>query len=340
MLNVLKICSINLSLLLAAAVAAEILFGTWFSKDPLDALAMPRNQAILVSGQGLFPGGEEFVYRRDRWGLRGAGEDPAKVTVLTMGGSTTNQLYLPEASTWQMVVQREFQAEGRDIRIANAGIDGLSTIGVITQLESWLPHVPGLKPRFILAYVGINDTHITGAGIDKLAHSSTNKWIRQHSALVRGWNVVVGAIGARKAKLNHHALDFQRAKWTDLPNGTEHRIDLEAYGQRLRRIVELGRAAGAEPIFVTKSRGDYRLVGGRMEGLAADRGPNGLDEYRMLSRMNEVTMAVCREQGLRCLDLASAHIFGEGDFYDRVHNTPQGAERLGRWLHDRLAPLI
>ena len=181
----LSIVAVNLGLLLVFALAAEIVFGTWFSSDPLDQLGLPRDQAVTVQAGSLYDGGRDFVYRRDHWGFRGAGLDPAKVTILTVGGSTTNQLYLPEDATWQAVMERELKAQGREAVVANAGIDGQSTVGHLRAMSDWFPHVPGLKPRFILFYVGVNDVHLGGSSVDSLKHSGRIKWFRAHSALWR-----------------------------------------------------------------------------------------------------------------------------------------------------------
>ncbi|HSV28076.1 MAG TPA: hypothetical protein VLL76_00920, partial [Candidatus Omnitrophota bacterium] len=61
--------------------------------------------------------------------------------------------------------------------------------------------------------------------------------------------------------------------------------------------------------------------------------------HRLLSAFNAATLELCREDNLTCLDLASELDFADGDFYDVVHNTPQGAEKVGRWLAGKLTAL-
>ncbi len=72
-------------------------------------------------------GGGEFVYRRDTMGFRGPGVDPAGITILTLGGSTTNQLYLPEEATWQAVLERSLRQGGHEVVVA--AIQCVSVIG-------------------------------------------------------------------------------------------------------------------------------------------------------------------------------------------------------------------
>ena len=342
--SVAKLIAVNLLLLLFGVAVAELTFGTWFSDDPLDELGIPRDFSTTVSAASLYPGGGEFVYRRDHWGFRGD-VDPETVNIVTIGGSTTNQLYVSEDRTWQAVMVRELKAAGRDVVVANAGIDGQSSVGHIKVLETWLPHVPGLKPGFVLVYAGINDVQVSGAWVDDLKQRSWYKRARQHSAVVGMVNKVAGMLKARRAKLTHRAVDWANVQWTDKPNQPDWKPDQgvsqpESYRQRLKRLAVLIHEMGAVPVFVTQPRGDYRFKDGKLEGMAMPEGPNGIDQYRLLSAFNKATLQTCKEEGLLCLDLAGEVKFGPGDFYDMLHNTPQGAEKVGRWLAERLAGLV
>lgn len=340
----LRIVAVNLVLLLVFAVAAELLFGTWFSTDPMDKIGLPRDTSVTVDASKLYAGGGAFTYARDHWGLRGGTMDPAKVTILTVGGSTTNQLYLPDSATWQKELERAFAENGRDIVVANGGIDGQSTVGHLKALAEWFPHIPGLKPRFVVAYVGLNDIHITGSWIDNLQHPDPIRQIQQKSAIVRLWKQVAGMAVARRAKLNHQRIDYDTVEWTDKPNqpgwqSTPHSTSAQ-YRRRLVAMAERIHALGAVPIFVTQPRGDFRVVNGRVQGIATTEGLNGIDQHRLLSEFNQATRDTCRDEGLMCLDLARELTFDNGDFYDYLHTTPKGAKKIGRWLHAKLAGLV
>lgn len=332
-----KLLAVNLGVLLAAAAVIELAFGTWLSSDPLDRLNIQRGIDIRVDASSLYPGGGIVVYRRNRWGFRGGDIDPAAVDILTVGGSTTNQLYLPEDKTWQESMARRLRELGSPATVVNAGLDGQSTVGHLFSFEAWFPNVPGLKPKIALAYVGINDALIDWSSTDDLRYSSWQKWFRANSALFRLGRTVEGAIQARVDRLTHHAVDFAEAGWTDRPNFPDNRSarphsDAAAYAERLRALTGLIRVLGAEPVFVTQARGDYRLVEGKGMGLAAESGMNGIDHHRLLAEFNAAALRVCAEERLRCLDLAGSLAFADGDFYDALHNTPQGAEKVGLWL--------
>lgn len=354
-----RVIAINFAVLLALALAAELVFGQWTAASPWGRLAVPRNVHITIWAAPLYPGGGTFVYRRDAMGFRGPGIVPARISILTMGGSTTNQLYLPEEMTWQAVLERSLRHAGREAVVANAGIDGQSTVGMIADLERWLPNVPQLKPHLVVAYVGINDVYIAGPSKaygsgegelrqwrrDSLQYANVMREIEERSALVGLWTTVAGTIRAHRARLQHHAVDFARAQWTDQPAravwpADQLEANLTAYKDRLVRIAGLIQHLGARPVFVTQTRADYRLENHRLMGIADVDGPNGVDRGRALVRFNAATMEVCRDRQVTCLDLAQEVRFSDGDFYDYEHNTPQGAEKIGRWLADKLAGLV
>ncbi len=336
-----RVIFVNLALLLLVAVVAEAVFGAWLSRDPLDRLNLGRRSQVLISPQMLYPGAKEFTYRRNRWGFRGPEFEPAKVGIVTLGGSTTNQLYLPEENTWQGALTRALAESGRPVLVANAGFDGQSTVGHLLALASWLPNVPGLKPDLIVAYVGINDVTVSGSSIDRLDYSSIWKRLKFDSALVRLWRTVVGMWQAERARLNHSAIDFRAASWTDRPGHAAAKIpDVGPYKERLKAMAGLIRAMGAEPVFITQSRGDAMMIDGRLQGLAGADGLNGLDEHGVLAGFNAATMQVCGELKISCADLAHEIGFEIGDFYDRIHNTPDGAEKIGRWLAGKVGPLL
>jgi len=121
-MRILRIVAVNLAVLLGLALAAELAFGKWVGAHPLGRLVIPRNVHVTLSAAPLYAGGGEFVYRRDAMGFRGPGVDPARITILTLGGSTTNQLYLPDEATWQAVLECSLRQAGHDAVVANAGV--------------------------------------------------------------------------------------------------------------------------------------------------------------------------------------------------------------------------
>jgi hypothetical protein len=55
-----------------------------------------------------------------------------------------------------------------------------------------------------------------------------------------------------------------------------------------------------------------------------------------MNRYNETLLSECRDQGLQCLDLASALPKDTVMFYDDVHFTEAGAAAVGRLVAEHL----
>lgn len=163
-----RVAGINLGLVLLVLLAAELIFGSWLFGPSYGDLKLPRNTVRYFDVSTMYPGGSIVVYRRDRHGLRGAHDDPSRIDILAIGGSTTNELYISEGETWPDRLAENFRRAGRPLTVVNAGVDGQSTVGPIRNFDIWFPLIPNLKARYILAYVGINDMALAEQGADRV----------------------------------------------------------------------------------------------------------------------------------------------------------------------------
>jgi lysophospholipase L1-like esterase len=341
-----KVVGINLLVLVVLLAIAEILFGNWTGGQSFGALSIPRNQVRNYSVSSLYPGGGDVVYRRDNWGFRGDVKDPAIIDMLVMGGSTTAERMVSEEQTWVARMQDRLAARGTSIAVANAGIDGQSTVGHLRAMQHWLKRIPGLEPMYVILFVGINDMHLEpwNEVYDQVADSDPIGRIIQRakndSAMVWLWHSVAAALRARRAHIVHGANDPSQFPWkkTPLSDLSEARADparLKAYGERLRKLINEIGSWGAMPIIATQHRGTYRLRKDWLE-VPADGPFSGTADYFVQKDFNRVSLEVCRESGALCIDLDGLE-FEPGDFYDYVHTTPAGSAKIGRFIADRLS---
>lgn len=345
----LKLVAVNAGLVAAVLLAAELIFGTWLAGRQYGILNLPRDDIRYFDTTPIYEGGGIMLYRRDHNGFRGPYEHPSKIDVLAMGGSTTNERYMAEEKTWVGVLRGNLRAAGRPLTVVNAGVEGHSTVGHLKSFDLWFPLVPGLRPRFVVAYIGLNDVVLEKAEYyDAMRPDNFWRTVRyvflNNSAFYHAFRVVRGWFRARSAQLAHALALPQGTVWVEAdpkPEPRDHvgeyRERLATYADRVRRLAERIRGLGATPVFVTQPRGDYRVRDGRVllprpEETVARR------NYVRLALFNEVTMNVCREVKAVCLDLARAIEFGEGDFYDRVHTTPRGSRKIGEFMFRELRP--
>ena len=343
--------AVNLTLFLLGLLVLELAFGDWLRSGQLNKLNLVRSRRVTYDVSGLYKGSRgPIAYTRDRYGLRGSFSTPAEIDILTVGGSTTDQRGIGDGETWQDVLQHRFQTAGCRIVIGNAGVDGQSTVGHIRDFDWWFPFVPNLRPRYVLFYVGINDLFlVSDLEEDRLVREGEPESLlakmQARSAVYHLVRTVRGIVRAKAGALQHSAVRFDTIAWTTQPLRNSYQPvlaeKLAAYATRLDALVRRTRALGAEPIFVTQPTHYWRPANGRVEGVARTlhidgMAVNGLDCARMLREFDLVTLAAGEKHGVICVDVAGNSSWDDRDFYDYIHMTPSGTQKLGDVLYAAL----
>ena len=152
----------NCVILGGGIIVLEIAFGGWFDTQNLNRLHLIKNSVFNFDVSDLYDYPSPVIrYSRDKYGLRGNHDIPRDIDILTVGGSTTDQRFISDGETWQDVFQERFGNAGVDLIVANAGVDGQSSVGHIKNFEWWFPTISDLSPKYILFYVGLNDFFIS-----------------------------------------------------------------------------------------------------------------------------------------------------------------------------------
>ena len=350
----LRVLLFNIALIGVCVIVLELVFGDWFHPNRVDRLNLMRDCQKRYDASYLYDGANQVVYTRDEWGLRGKYPSLEDIDIVTLGGSATDQRYIADGATWQDVIAREFAAEGRAVSVVNGGVDGQSTFGHIKDFDWWFPTLPNFKPRYVLFYVTGNDMFKgQDSDFDDLVNEKPPTWkthIRERSAIFHLGNTAYGVYQARHVhKISHRKEPFGSWRWTTQPAASDHGEFTAARLERYRKAIALlavkTKAIGATPIFVTQSLSVYRFrEDGTVEGRAREEMYdqtmiNGVDFYYICREFWAVTMDECAKAGGVCINAGNEIRWQPGDFYDSIHNTPQGAERLGKYLHEKLKDL-
>ena len=339
-----KVLGVNFLFLAAAVVAIELVAGRWNADSGLGQLKILRNISKNYRLDGLYPWPTERIkYTRDAYGLRGQFTNPAAIELLTVGGSTTDQKFIPDGFTWQDMLGEEFVKRGRSITIGNAGVDGQSSVGHLRCFSDWFPHVPGLKPKWILFYVGINDLFLENGRIFSDAISTEGDgWavkfrnsLAQKSALfsigrtIEGILLIRGNQVAIPTKFDEKAVQLVGE---DIFTGHEKfQTLLRDYRVRLLQLVHSTQRLGAQPIFATQAKASVFRKDSRLYEF---KNSEGASDYYRLAALNRITLEVCAEMNLTCFDLASELSFDLTDFYDYMHTNPTGNRKNALYFRD------
>jgi hypothetical protein len=332
---------------LAGVAALELIFGSWLHHDSWEralALRIVVNRRLTYDATRLYAGGGPVMYTRDRYGLRGDYGQPADIDILTIGGSTTDQRYVADGSTWQDELERTLRAAGRDVQVANAGVDGHSTFGHLASYQYWFPLIPGLRPAHTILYVGLNDFFVDITSNEFEGRTDGEVTLRTrvaaNSAFYGLYALTRGMFAAWQAGLPHDRLDAAAMRYTETPNLRNHdaiaRARFGGFQHRMTALLDRVRRSDSMPVCVTQPSLIYRrtpegaLVGVEMLVDRIAEGPlNGVDYFRLRSAQDAIMAAACRNASALVVDLASQTWENE-DFYDLSHTTPRGATKVGR----------
>lgn len=334
------VVAINLVVFSVLFVVLELVFGSWLHGGFIDRLSIPKN--VDLHYENRLPDGTQWDsrYRRDAYGLRGPSSERENIDILTLGGSTTDQRLLSEEMTWQGVLSDAFAAAGQPKSIVNAGIDGQSSVGHIRAFDLWLRKIPRLSAKWILVYVGINDTSLDNrTDYDEMISRSRSikQLIVEKSAVYSLFRTLRGMIKAKALKVSHGE-PVQGKTWVTMPPfpplTPSENMGLDQYEVRVKTLAKLIREFGAKPIFVTQPMAIMKWESGKTY-LRDGQSPN---LYFKLDRLNVRLMSVCRTfEDAICIDLANQLTLSASDYYDLFHYTPSGAKKIGLYLHAMLS---
>jgi hypothetical protein len=331
------IAASNLALLVALTIGFELAFGNWS-----EAFIPPQSAIVNRSykyRQELYDPYGDVLYSRDKYGLRGSHETVSEIELATVGGSTTDQRYITEGQTWQDALRTL-----TGIRVANAGVDGMTSFGHLVAVSEWLHEIPSFSPKNYLHYVGVNDAALSQeprqhdfdrSGRLNLSLRSLSRRSAIVGAIEKLWSRSTGS-----RAVAHGAI-------TSRPNATFVKAGVDqdtiepfvesVYKPNLRKLIQLHRQRNEHAIFVSQMAHPSLVQWKNGETfIAADSGDLGTFAVA-LGMINKATERTCRESADLCrfYDLARVS-FEARDFYDVVHTTPSGARKIGAFLAEEI----
>jgi lysophospholipase L1-like esterase len=278
------------------------------------------------------------------------------LTILTVGGSTTECIHISDGKTWPDLLANNLKREFKPFWLNNAGIDGHSTFGHLVLMEDYIIR---LKPKIVLVLAGANDQSIKDYNpLDRksLTKPTASAWGRFVNTLAWYSEVVNYAVNLNRYRkafrggLVHHNIDFGKLKTLQVD---DHRLKallaqhkehyLIPYGQRLQQLIDMARQHAIEPVFITQPTiyGDViDPVTGTDLG-QVDVGPfNGKTSWEILKLYNGVMRQVAAQHQVLLIDLAAVLPKTSRYFYDSYHFTNDGCQAVAEIIFRHLAPFL
>jgi lysophospholipase L1-like esterase len=321
-----------------------------------DQLLLPVNERLVIKNTINPRLDPVIVNTRNSMGFRGPGKPGSfehVLSIITVGGSTTECHFLSDTNTWPWLLGEDLTASFRDVWVNNAGLDGHSTFGHEILLDDYLVK---LKPKVILFLTGINDMENDQPTFHdkqnrKGAYNDFGHFIFNNSEVLnlslnlwRGWKA------RRLNNTTERLLDLRGGTMLVIPpQQVAERIVAQAkylagYRQRVLALIDTCKAHGIKPVFMTQpnlfGEGRDSVTGINLETFKLGDGLNGKELWEMLEVYNNALKDVARENKVPVIDLAALMPKNSLYFYDASHFTNEGAAKIASLVAAGLQPVL
>lgn len=322
-----------------------------FSSDLPYYPHLRQNRTINIIGVKA----TDNIFSTNAWGFRG--EEPPvhwedRYTIITVGGSTTICAAQDDTMTYPAAMGSALQATDATIWVNNAGIDGHTSRGNLRVMDEVIRY---LKPDLVVVLVGANDLTLSLVEDRRANGSPFDLTAKQRDPLQEtqigrmAWNffeVTLGGavpVNATFSAITPIPMDASRAALA--PADRDGLPQLPEYRQNLNRLIDLTEEMGTRIVLLTQpSLFDDTPYWAATEATISWAKPanlyfSGATYWKMLAIYNQETLAICEARGIPCLDLAAQIPHNREMFYDSVHFTDAGAERVGKIVAQFIADL-
>jgi lysophospholipase L1-like esterase len=322
-----------------------------------DRIVLPVNKHYLINNVGKFTKlPPQTVHTKNSLGFRGPpppADFQAYLTIVTIGGSTTECFYLSDGRTWPDILGQKLSRVFNRVWINNAGLDGATTYRHLILLEDYLSK---LRPKVGLFLIGINDV---GAGDIAAAQ------LRRSHYLKRMWRALLYRsevycleqnlyhyLVARSRGLRHQEIDLRKVETLDrIPVVTaqarlqDYRTNsLPFFAARVEKLIQVCRAHRITPVLITQPTlygpGVDPVTGVNLATVKLGNHLNGGLMFQIVNLYNEVTRQEAQTHRVLLIDLAREMPRNSAFYYDYLHYTEAGAAEVAGIVDRGLEPFL
>jgi lysophospholipase L1-like esterase len=353
----------NFSLLvlgcLVALVVLEVLLRVY---NPLeirfkpDRIVLPVNKHYLIDNSGKFTKlPPRTIHIKNILGFRGAPppvDFKDDLTIVTIGGSTTECFYLSDGRTWPDLLGQELSRDFTRVWVNNAGLDGATTYRHIILMEDYIIK---LRPKVVLFLTGIND--VGASNLDEPAHQGhylRKLWraLLYRSEVYALEQNLYHYLIAQSRGLRHTEIDLSKVGTLKHPPEPLSQQTLQDYrtnsvpffAQRVEKLIQISRAHGIEPVLITQPTlygpGVDPVTGVNLATIEVRDNFNGRIMFDCIELYNTVIRQLAQKDGVLLIDLARELPRNSVYYYDYLHYTEPGAAEVARIIDRHLAPWL
>jgi lysophospholipase L1-like esterase len=327
-------------------------------------IILPINKKEIIHHEhGLGKLDKVVIVQRNSLGFRGP-EPPAdfarSLTIATVGGSTTECLDLAEDKTWPHDLGVRLKPNFKHLWIDNAGLSGNSTFGHYILMQDYLVK---LQPKVVLFLVGINDVGLKSErDFDERIHEINFRSLERflasaavHSELATAALNLYRFYFPKSVMINNQNDPQETDLRKLLPFSVSHEEQdaiikdhqdhyLSAYKNRLEKLIAICQEHNIIPVLLTQpvlyGNSVDPTTGVNLGHKFVAKDMDGATGWQVLELYNDVTRHVGRDRGVLVIDLAREMPKDSRYYYDLMHYTNPGAEKVADLIAAQLTPLL
>ena len=357
-----KIFLVNFLIFIIGLFFTEIIFGKWFSEKKYYCSYVLCKTNYKFKHE-FFSSEYNGIYSKNSDGLRGNFDSNLNIKVLALGGSTTDQRYLSDNDTWPNQLQKYFEKIDKNFKVANAGIDGQSTIGHIWNFKNWFTNIANLKPKIIIFYIGINDlipvkkSHYDFAKIEfKFNKVYFKQLIKNNSAIYYLSKTIYSNSFGRKQilKFNKNILS-SNIEYSIKPSISKTNLELyekkylkKNVNFRLNVLLNETQKYNAIPLFITQGTKRWIKKNNLYYGLISENKKTEMKIDNKIININSADLGIleekfsnnvinfCNEKKIFCIDGFNSFELKINDTYDLMHLNNLGSKKIAKKIFEKI----
>ena len=329
-----------------------------------DNILLPVNKTEILHHYKCTKIDSLVVHHNNSLGFKGA--EPPKdfadwLTVVAVGGSTTECLEIAADKTWPHQLGVKLQHDFNRLWLNNAGFCGHSTYGHYILMHNFIAK---LKPKVVVFLIGINEVGVSNPRefdtrmTTNLSFRSMDKFL---AALAYRSEVASAALNLYRYFFPKSVQAVGQRDMGELDLTKQPRLELTAaeqaailkthaekfvpaYEVRLRRVLKVTKANGILPVLCTQPVVYGPVVdestGVDLGKIVVANGMNGDVGWKVLELYNDVTRRVGAEAGILVIDEARQMPKDSRYYYDLMHFSNAGAEKFAEIAARGLSPYL
>lgn len=319
-----------------------------------DRIVLPVNKRYIFDNTAKFPTKlpRTTIHTKNSLGFRGPPLPPSLadyLSLITIGGSTTECFYLSDGKTWADRLGEKLAQDFAKVWVNNAGLDGATTYRHLILMEDY---VVNIKPNLVLFLVGINDVGVgeiqdrSPEGLGGRLKSLTNK----SEVYSLGLNIYRYLV-ARHRGLHHEEVNLKAQGALDVPPAIQRETlrkyreeSLPYYHTRLEQLIRVCRAHEITPVFITQPTlygpGIDPVTGVDLGKVKLGENLNGELMSAVVDLYNETLRQVGAQEQVKVIDLARELPRNSTYYYDYLHYTEAGATTVAEIIYRELRPYL